>query len=60
VSRPITAARRSVAGLLLVGAVACGIPSDDRVTLAKPGDVPFDLLAPPAPTNTTVTAPAGG
>jgi hypothetical protein len=50
--------RRLVLVLLAVvggaGAAGCGIPPDDRATLAQPGSVPYDLLGDgPAATATT-------
>lgn len=48
-----------VAGVLVAG--GCGIPVDDKPTLASPDDVPFDLLAegPGSSPTTTPTAPTG-
>lgn len=40
-------------------AVACGVPTDEGVTVARDADVPFELLA-PAPAATTPTTQAGG
>lgn len=50
--------RRKAAALAMVAAllVGCGVRSEDRAVLAKPGDVPYDLLTPAAPV-TTSTAP---
>ena len=47
-----------LAVLVSLGVSACGIPSDKGVTLAQPGDVPFDLLDASSSTGTTgTTAP---
>ncbi len=41
----------------VAGAAGCGIPPDDRATLAQPGSVPYDLLGDgPAATATTQLA----
>ncbi len=52
-------ARRLVAGLVLAAlAVAgCGIRTEDSATLARPADVPFDLLA-EVPETTTSSVPS--
>jgi hypothetical protein len=45
-----------LAALALAGLAGCGIPPDKGVTLAQPGDVPFDLLdASSSSTGTTGT-----
>lgn len=46
-----------VVGSLALGPAACGIPSESEATLARPGDVPFDLLQAAAETSST-TSPA--
>jgi spore germination protein GerM len=54
--------RRRIVGMVaaglaaVVGGVACGIPPDDRATLAAPDSVPFDLLG-EAPSVTATTLP---
>jgi len=51
-------ARTALAGaaIAVVATAACGIPSDDRATVASPDSVPFDLLA-QAPSVTATTLP---
>lgn len=51
------AAVLAVVTALAVALAACGVPAEDSATLAQPGDVPFDLLGPPAET-TSSTSPA--
>jgi sporulation and spore germination protein len=51
--------RLLVAGLVLAALIGagCGIPTEDSATLARPADVPFDLLAEvPETTSSTVTS----
>ena len=55
-SRPRTLAIVGVGLAAVVGGVACGIPPDDRATLAAPDSVPFDLLG-QAPSVTATTLP---
>jgi hypothetical protein len=45
--------------LIMLGGAACGIPDEGNATLAKPEDVPFELLEPPSETSST-TAPGSG
>lgn len=55
-------ARPAVAALAMAAVVlvACGVQPEDKAFLAKPGDVPYDLLTPAAPaTPTTVPGPSG-
>lgn len=43
--------------LAAIAAVSCGIPADDKATIAQPGSVPYDLLGDgPAATVTTQVA----
>jgi hypothetical protein len=54
--------RLVVAGLVLaaLAGAGCGIPTEDSATLARPADVPFDLLAEvPETTSTTVSSSSG-
>jgi hypothetical protein len=59
----MTARRRLLVAGLVVAALAgagCGIPTEDRATLARPADVPFDLLAEvPETTSSTATSSSG-
>lgn len=49
-----------LAGVLVGSVAACGIPTEDSATLARPEDVPFDLLAEiPETTSTTGGSPTG-
>lgn len=50
-------ARSAALGVVAAAVAACGIPAEDHATLARPEDVPFDLLA-PAPGATTTSLPA--
>ncbi len=52
-------ARRLVAGLVLaaLAGAGCGIRTEDSATLARPADVPFDLLA-EVPETTTSSVPS--
>lgn len=50
----LTRARLGAAlAALAVAMAACGVPAEDKATLASPDDVPFDLLGPPQETTSS-------
>lgn len=53
-ARLLAAAVAVVAAIGVAGA-GCGIPAEDEATLAKPEDVPFDLLEGPSETSSTTS-----
>jgi len=54
--RPRRSAVLALAAVAAVTLAACGVPPDDRATLAAPASVPFDLLG-QAPSVTATTLP---
>jgi hypothetical protein len=57
---PLVALALALAAAVAAGASGCGIPTEDGATLARPADVPFDLLAEvPETTSSTVPSPSG-
>lgn len=49
----------ALVAVMAIGAVACGVPSDDQARFEPEGAVPFDLLG-TMPPGTDLASPAGG